>query len=403
MYDFASIKKIVDNTPAVQIKAVIEELSTSQFYCEGVNKGSSFHKIEDIINVRNKYGQSLIFGCNLPEDKLIVLLQMGLDPNIVDNRGNVFIHIITDSNVVKILRILSDIEIKVKFNPNIRNKEGNTFLINWGSYDCVERFLQVKDKVSRNFSENFDINSRNKNGDTLLHQRTDVLIVKILLRCGADKTIKNNDGLTPYDIAYRNGRYDLAELLSSIMDYKEVIVAGLKKNIDFGLSVSLVRALDEATLLSLIRAGILDVNIKENGTNNTLMCFQNYEKKKFLVENGISTSQLHIFHDFKQLLHEAVFKVKFDPNQCVKTMSLDNIILCLEHTGENAIALDLVAHGADILKRATVVDKFHNKMVIMLMDRGVCCPDEIQAQIPLYAQMQVMKEKIDNISKLLKQ
>ena len=85
-----------------------------------------------------------------------------------------------------------------KVSVNSLDKSGST-AIHWaargGHINCATALLKYP---------NIQVNSRNKLGDTPLHNaawKGDSAIVGMLIEAGADITIKNNEKLTPYDLA----------------------------------------------------------------------------------------------------------------------------------------------------------------------------------------------------------
>ena len=94
---------------------------------------------------------------------------------------------------------------------NIQNKYGDTALKIASVYNWINiAYFLVKAGA--------DLNIQDENGRTLLMEavyygRRNELI-KILLKGGADKDIKNNKGETAFDIAKRQGNQEMVELLT---------------------------------------------------------------------------------------------------------------------------------------------------------------------------------------------
>eukprot|EP00800_Vazella_pourtalesii_P010574 TRINITY_DN25932_c0_g1_i1.p1 TRINITY_DN25932_c0_g1~~TRINITY_DN25932_c0_g1_i1.p1 ORF type:complete len:212 (-),score=50.57 TRINITY_DN25932_c0_g1_i1:63-698(-) len=85
-----------------------------------------------------------------------------------------------------------------KVSVNSLDKSGST-AIHWaargGHIDCATALLKYP---------NTQVNAKNKLGDTPLHNaawKGDSAIVGMLIEAGADITIRNNEKLTPYDLA----------------------------------------------------------------------------------------------------------------------------------------------------------------------------------------------------------
>ena len=77
----------------------------------------------------------------------------------------------------------------------------------------VETLIKAKSQV----------NAANKNGDTALIWATklkNIDMVRLLLTAGADPNKKNNDGVSPYLIAYNEGSDDILGLLQAAGGYK---------------------------------------------------------------------------------------------------------------------------------------------------------------------------------------
>jgi len=272
-------------------------------------------------NVTDAFGETLIFGCTLSKNKMAVLLENGLDPNKKNNVGKVFMHHVNAGNQVNsLVDLLVTITFKIKFNPNVQP----CVLTYWRSSECVDMFLKVKD--SANFSEPFDINRKDENGDTLLHKVNNYDMVSVLLNYGADQSIKNNKGDTPLDIVKAKGWPKIAELLRPKVDIEKI----LKTNMNFGIAFELIKACDCATLKALFDADILNI-----GTGRMLLLLgQEFEKKKFLIEYGINPNlKFDSGHTFAQmnpetfitLLESANFKVKFDPKTIITDMNSSRI------------------------------------------------------------------------------
>lgn len=72
--------------------------------------------------------------------------------------------------------------------------------------------------ISENLINNYQlsIDKINENGQTplMMGAKNNAMdTVKLLLEHGADKSIKDNNGKTAYDLAVENGNMDIAELL----------------------------------------------------------------------------------------------------------------------------------------------------------------------------------------------
>jgi len=121
------------------------------------------NKVIDI-NIKNATGRSLLHG---NPSKFKVLIPLGIDVDAQDDDGNTWLHNLdqrlvqeyfgyllnsvdtsteTDSSAKK-----DEPEIKVKkFNPNLKNKAGNSLLMNWSNVNCITDLLILDEKY---FSE----------------------------------------------------------------------------------------------------------------------------------------------------------------------------------------------------------------------------------------------------------
>lgn len=114
------------------------------------------------------------------------LLQKGANPNYQNNYG-ITPTLFAAHQTVEILELLlawgGDI-----FN---RAKEGGNIL----SFAIQSEFNDVLIHILENY-DHVDVNSQDKNGDTILHQLQDdeeaIEKAKIILKMGADRNIKNN-------------------------------------------------------------------------------------------------------------------------------------------------------------------------------------------------------------------
>lgn len=131
------------------------------------------------LNARNKLGQTPLYEAmfQVPwrKDMAALLLAHGADPNIGDNEGATPLHL----------------------------------AVGWIRPDKAEFLLGYK----------VDVNAREKNGDTPLYVaisyrgRDD--IAQVLLAHGADPTLKGHDGLTPRELALKQGDADMAAILAN--------------------------------------------------------------------------------------------------------------------------------------------------------------------------------------------
>jgi ankyrin repeat protein len=154
---------------------------------------------------------------NKNEMGVLAMLKGGVNPNIVNEKGNTPLII---SASLGDLPSLQDL-LAYRANVNVANKEGNTALIYAAKYNHPEVIKMLL--LPQTMQTPLDVNARNKAGETALYwgaSRGYVEVVKRLLAAGADPTIAANNGLVPYAIAQRNGRGQVLEWLNK--DIREV-------------------------------------------------------------------------------------------------------------------------------------------------------------------------------------
>jgi ankyrin repeat protein len=139
----------------------------------------------------------------------------GVNVNHADLNGNTAMHYVAKSGNVGLFRFLLDHGAKM----GVRNKFGMTPLhkaVKFGNLDLVYLMHAAGE----------DINAKDGEGYTSLHiavSTLDVRMVEILLNRKADKTITNNKGKTPFDlamiIASEYACDEEIEKLNSIMEF----------------------------------------------------------------------------------------------------------------------------------------------------------------------------------------
>jgi len=283
---------------------------------------------EDInLNIRDKHGRSLLFHIT-SYDKIAYLLENGTDPNIQDDAGNVFLcgHVYHIISWQKVMEIFRDISFKIKFNPNIRNKLDQHFLYHW-HHSNYESFLSLANSINfidgrKNFSECFNINYKNKNGETLMlslvaNGRPEY--VRILVKYGADTLITNNQDMTALDIAKYNRYHDIIYILR--FDLK----AELTRQMNYDIATTLVSNLDIPTIKHMLDEGIINHENQQTMLHTSAIHCGGMEKKiYFLLEYGINPNTLDahgrtMFEywdgiDFAKLFREVKFKIKLNPD-----------------------------------------------------------------------------------------
>jgi ankyrin repeat protein len=138
-------------------------------------------------------------------------LEKGGDPNIKDNNGTLLNHVAlnfeSDSTAYRAVKLL----LKYKANPNSVDKHNETALYNFIVYKNYTNYTYEIAKLLLEHGADPNIPSAYGNShNTVVHKvfkaydedlttgRKD--LIPLLLKYGADLTIKNSDGKTPLDI-----------------------------------------------------------------------------------------------------------------------------------------------------------------------------------------------------------
>jgi cytohesin len=169
------------------------------------------------VNARDRDGNTPLHTAD-PE-VIETLLSYGADPNIINGRGlpPVYYAILNKEceTAMTLLRI-TDRNIII----NTRDEDGDTLLHAAASSGCRE--------VTAELIKYIDANAKNHDGNTPLH---DALfgdagseIIKLLIINGADVHLPNNAGTTPLQLILSRCRkdYPCAEILSLILDHTTV-------------------------------------------------------------------------------------------------------------------------------------------------------------------------------------
>lgn len=139
-----------------------------------------------------------------PED-IAFLLSSGADPEIKNNFGTTALDVAKNRNETysgspRDYDILDLLENAVNEDPDSYSFGSfNTYLMEASAVGDLNRLLIYLYKTGVN-----DINAQNSEGDTALHyavMNNHPEIIRELLLNRADSKIKNDDGLTPYDLA----------------------------------------------------------------------------------------------------------------------------------------------------------------------------------------------------------
>ncbi|MBP5616591.1 MAG: ankyrin repeat domain-containing protein [Elusimicrobiaceae bacterium] len=148
---------------------------------------------------------------------VMTMLKGGIDPNIVNEKGNTPLIVAASLGDVPVVQDL----MAYRADVNMANKDGNTALIYAARYNRPEviKLLQTPQTMQTPL----DVNAQNKAGETALYwgaAKGYVEVVKRLLAAGADPTIAANNGLVPYAAAQKNGQKQVLEWFNK--DVREV-------------------------------------------------------------------------------------------------------------------------------------------------------------------------------------
>ena len=147
------------------------------------------------VNVKTYNRTALIWACILGNyDIAEKLLQNGADPNLEHNDFSP-LRAACGRNYIDIVELLLNYQVD-RYKDNC-DKE--SLFVRAGFY--------TKEIVEHLLDKGFNINSRNKNGQTALMKAIEwknIRVVKYLIERGADVNIEDNDGYTALNYAYRD-------------------------------------------------------------------------------------------------------------------------------------------------------------------------------------------------------
>ncbi|CAG9336293.1 unnamed protein product [Blepharisma stoltei] len=154
-----------------------------------------------------KVNASILFRAVLEENIKLVnfLLSKGVNPNITNNIGETPLHHAADNSLLEIATNL----IHYSADPNSETIDGETPLHNAafrGDKNMVELLLLCSSDPNK---------KNNFLGRTPLHYAAECNsadCIKLLLESFADKSIKDNDGNSPYDLAFNAKIKELLEI-----------------------------------------------------------------------------------------------------------------------------------------------------------------------------------------------
>ena len=184
------------------------------------------------------------------------LIEIGIKYDIKNKAGLDIIHMAAQNDNANVI-----IYFKEKYNYDIFQSDiqGNNS-IHWASSNCAKMalgyLLYYIDEKNKNI-----INAVNKSGQTALHltilTNESITIIKKLIKKGINTHIKDNSGLTVYDIAKNNKKNDINKVL---IDYSTSNCFGINYHINdfknkyfkFALFISLFTLLFYGTIAHLL-------------------------------------------------------------------------------------------------------------------------------------------------------
>ncbi len=174
------------------------------FLTSGVKEGLNANYLFRSVSTKNETG-------------VVAMLKGGVNPNVVNDKGNTPLII---SASLGDLPSLQDL-LAYRADLNVANKDGNTALIYAARFNHPEVIKMLL--LPQTMQTPLDVNAQNKAGETALYwgaAKGNVEVVKRLLAAGADPTIAAKNGLVPAAVAQRNGRGQVLEWFNK--DLREV-------------------------------------------------------------------------------------------------------------------------------------------------------------------------------------
>ena len=184
-----------------------------------------------LLSLKDKDGNTpILFAAYKGNIEIISkLIELGVKYDIKNNAGLDVIQMASQSDNANVI-----IYFKEKYNYDIfkTDKQGNNS-IHWASSNCAKLalayllfYMDDKDKDL--------INTVNNNGQTALHltilTTESVYVIKKLIKKGINPDIKDKNGLTAYDIAKNNPKFE--EINKTLVEYSKSNCLGINYHIN---------------------------------------------------------------------------------------------------------------------------------------------------------------------------
>lgn len=202
-----------DQVKTENYKIELEIESYSRLFHELIAKGVSIHH-------KNKLGLSLLHAAVIKKNFYIIneLLNLGVNPNELDNQQNSVLHYVETASIFKLLITKVDSRLL-----NQQNNSGSTpihnfvnkFKVDNPNTELLKEFLGQKP----------NLNIQDEEGSTVLHLVNDETLAKILIQHGANVDLLNELGENLVHTALKRSCYTLAKYF-----LKELTVDFFAKN-----------------------------------------------------------------------------------------------------------------------------------------------------------------------------